>query len=236
MKSPKILIILISVVSAVAFLAWLFIESSKPLPGEKIDANCDNFTDFSKIENINKSDKCRAHIPDNTIVNYSTNPPTLGPHSASWITKGFYEEPRHDGNLVHSMEHGYVIVWYDCTKPVISFQLPVFKTVYAHEEEATGDVQPTNMTAGSEGLAHIKLSDMPKSFSDGSCDVLKNQIKSYIEKNNHKLIGMPRAGMDSPLILTAWGRILKLNSFKEDQIKGFVNTFRDNGPEATVEP
>ena len=225
MKSPKILIILISVISAVAFLAWLFMESSKPLPGEKIEANCDNFTDFSKIENVDKSDKCRAHVPDNTIVNYSTNPPTLGPHSASWITKGFYEEPRHDGNLIHSMEHGYVIISYDCEKKVQSSEF-VVRSAYAQ----------AGMTAGSEGSPSASLESMPKAFSDGSCDVLKNQIKSYIEKNNHKLIGMPRAGMDSPLILTAWGRILKLNSFKEDQIKGFVNTFRDNGPEATLEP
>jgi hypothetical protein len=78
---------------------------------------------------------------------------------------------------------------------------------------------------------------MPKSFSDGSCDSLKSQLKDIYNKfGPHKLIVMPRVGMDSPVILTAWGRMEKLDSLDQKKIKSFIDAFRDNGPEATKEP
>ena len=211
----------------IALLIWLLITSSKPLPGEKIAANCDNSIDFSKLDNTNITDKCRVHVPDGTVVNYSTNPPVFGPHYPDWISKGFYDEPRFDGNLIHSQEHGYVIIWYDCEQKVTGNRLQFTGTVYA---------QGIGMTQGSEGSPSAKLSDMPKSFSDGSCDNLKKQLKDIYQKNSHKLIVMPRAGMDHPIILTAWGRMEKLNSLDQGKIKEFIDAYRDFGPEATNEP
>jgi len=64
----------------------------------------------------------RNHIERNTPHEaYSTNPPTSGPHYADKmipVQEGFYDETTRqiDEDLIHSMEHGYVIVWYDCTK------------------------------------------------------------------------------------------------------------------------
>lgn len=80
----------------VAFLAWLFVESSKPLPGQKI------------------TDLGRKHVGAGTRVNYNSNPPTSGDHYADWIRAGVYEEEKDDRNLVHSLEHGYVILSYRC--------------------------------------------------------------------------------------------------------------------------
>lgn len=52
---------------------------------------------------------------------YNTDPPTSGPHYASELDVGFYEEsdleeigPFPEGYLVHNLEHGYVILWYNC--------------------------------------------------------------------------------------------------------------------------
>jgi hypothetical protein len=208
----KFLLIGAAAVISIGLLAWLFIMSTKPLPG------------------LETKQDGRTHVPEGSALTYNFNPPTGGDHYASWITKGFYDEPRHDGNLVHSLEHGYIIFWYDCERKLTShFQLA--GEVIAHEEEATSAPQTTpTMDGGSEGTVHTKLSDMPKAFSDGSCDNLKNQIKTYIGKDNHKLIGMPRVG------LTAWGRTLKLDNFDEGKIKEFIGAFRDNGPEHTNEP
>ena len=44
----------------------------------------------------------------------SNTPPTSGDHYAQSAEPGFYEEPIDDGYLIHSLEHGYVIMWYDC--------------------------------------------------------------------------------------------------------------------------
>ena len=215
--SKKFTLIGLTVLLSIGLLVWLFTASTKPLPGEE-----------AKQEG-------RDHVSEGSTVTYNFNPPTGGDHYASWIIKGFYNESRHDGNIVHSMEHGYIIFWYDCEKQLTVNSLQLIGNVYAHDE-ATGSAQPVGMTAGSEGTVHIKLADMPKAFSDGSCDTLKNQIKGYIGGDNHKLIAMPRVAMDKPLILTAWGRMLKLDSFDEPKIKEFVGAFRDNGPEHTVEP
>lgn len=51
------------------------------------------------------------------IPTYNTEPPTSGAHYGDPMlpaAAGFYEAAKADLNLVHSLEHGYVIIWYDC--------------------------------------------------------------------------------------------------------------------------
>ena len=54
----------------------------------------------------------RDHIPVGTSpqVDYNTDPPTSGPHYDPSARPGIYDEPMPDGYLVHSLEHGYVII------------------------------------------------------------------------------------------------------------------------------
>lgn len=51
---------------------------------------------------------------------WNTDPPTSGYHYGDPmqpVRAGFYEEQvAPDENLVHSMEHGYVFLWYDCSQ------------------------------------------------------------------------------------------------------------------------
>jgi len=47
---------------------------------------------------------------------YNSDPPTSGPHAAS-VEAGFYDEAPPDEQLVHNLEHGYVIIWYKCATP-----------------------------------------------------------------------------------------------------------------------
>ena len=137
--NKKWIIIAGTILVLAALLAWLFIESTKPLPGEK------------------ELQDGREHKPDGSKLDYKFNPPTSGDHYPSWISKGFFDEPRADGNLVHSLEHGYVIIWYDCEKKVTSDKSQVtswlIKPAYA---------QGVNMTQGSEGSPSAKLEDMPE--------------------------------------------------------------------------
>ncbi len=94
-------IILLSLIMLIVG-GWFFIRNdrknterlSKPLMGEKI------------------VDQGRSHVPIGTKVDYNSNPPTSGPHYANPQPAGVYTEPVPDGNLVHSMEHGAVILWY----------------------------------------------------------------------------------------------------------------------------
>lgn len=62
------------------------------------------------------------HVEEGTDPGpFNSDPPTSGPHYASDLTAGFYEEseiegigPYPSGYLVHNLEHGYVIFWYNC--------------------------------------------------------------------------------------------------------------------------
>ena len=60
----------------------------------------------------------RSHVPEGTDPDpYNTNPPSSGPHYAEHFASEFFEVNTYDypeGYLVHNLEHGYAIFWYNC--------------------------------------------------------------------------------------------------------------------------
>ncbi|HVW34393.1 MAG TPA: DUF3105 domain-containing protein [Acidimicrobiia bacterium] len=58
-----------------------------------------------------RTDPGRHHIPNAT---YTVDPPSGGDHDPVPAPAGFYAttDVPSDGHLVHSLEHGFVIVWY----------------------------------------------------------------------------------------------------------------------------
>ncbi|MDC0748982.1 DUF3105 domain-containing protein [Polyangium mundeleinium] len=54
------------------------------------------------------------HVVMCSPVVYATNPPTSGPHYPSWAAFKWYDAPVPRGFLVHSMEHGAVVISYHC--------------------------------------------------------------------------------------------------------------------------
>lgn len=62
------------------------------------------------------------HVPEGSDPGpHNTDPPTSGPHYSTPLSAGFYEEdaletygPFPEGYLIHSLEHGYVVFWYNC--------------------------------------------------------------------------------------------------------------------------
>ena len=59
------------------------------------------------------------HIPPDTDPGeYNSDPPTSGLHYASEAETGFYDTNIYTypaGYLVHNLEHGYIIFWYNCS-------------------------------------------------------------------------------------------------------------------------
>ncbi len=47
---------------------------------------------------------------------YNTDPPTSGPHYAQPARAGFYDDAIDDETLVHNLEHGYIVIWYNCAE------------------------------------------------------------------------------------------------------------------------
>jgi hypothetical protein len=60
-----------------------------------------------------------THIAvDSDPGEYNSDPPTSGPHYPNEAQVGFYDTNSYQypaGYLVHNLEHGYIIFWYNCS-------------------------------------------------------------------------------------------------------------------------
>lgn len=218
---------------------WIWKEVTKPLPAVLGEA---------------MEDMGREHVPDETVVEYNSNPPTSGNHYGDWTRAGVYDKPVSDGHLVHSLEHGYVILSYNCqsiragereskSSDLYSSTLSLFYSkVYAHEEELTPQASPsavgsTESASGqTQSAESTESADLGEVWQSQECKDLVAKLTSvYEKKGKRKLIVIPRPNLDTKIALTAWGRIYKSNDSNEQEIIDFIELFRDKGPEKTVE-
>jgi len=54
------------------------------------------------------------HVTECTAIDYATNPPSSGEHYPVWADFGVYDFPLPRGFWVHNLEHGAVVVTYNC--------------------------------------------------------------------------------------------------------------------------
>ena len=201
---------------------------------------------------VRMEDQGQQHVTPQEVASfiYNSNPPTSGPHLPTWVKPGIYTVPQPEGELIHSLEHGYVIVSYNCnvhlraelrTQNSMTKRIPkVFiNRVFAHEEAGATPsaefVDPTVSTASA-----VNETD--------ACKSLIRQLKELAERKKlFKLIVVPRppqsnaAGtfdvpqLDTTIALTAWGYIDKFDTFNAKRIERFIDFHRDHGPEKTME-
>lgn len=94
--------LLLVVIAGAGFLLW---RTFRPSLGEQIPIMADT-----------------GHVEEGSDPGpYNSTPPTSGQHYANDLEAGFYHEDElasfgiyPEGYLVHNLEHGYVIFWYDC--------------------------------------------------------------------------------------------------------------------------
>lgn len=120
------------VLSIVALSAWVAGAGCAPVAGgENTNTNTSpgNFND-NLHENDHPGDSTMfgmelhvpnegaAHVPVGQEVVYTANPPASGAHWSQAgfapAPAGFYEETVEEERWVHNLEHGYVVVLYDC--------------------------------------------------------------------------------------------------------------------------
>jgi hypothetical protein len=77
---------------------WIYAVASAPVPGK------------------NYPDQGREHVTPDAVsaFHYNSTPPSSGPHVPTWVNPGIYDEPQSKGELIHSLEHGYVEIHYNC--------------------------------------------------------------------------------------------------------------------------
>jgi hypothetical protein len=62
-------------------------------------------------------DRGQTHVPEGTRVTYEENPPTSGPHWPVWARWGFYRDPVPEEMFVHNLEHGGIVLLFNCPTP-----------------------------------------------------------------------------------------------------------------------
>ncbi|NKB48628.1 MAG: DUF3105 domain-containing protein [Alphaproteobacteria bacterium] len=58
------------------------------------------------------------HLPIGQRITYRSQFPTSGDHDSRPLRAGFYTEPQWPERLVHSQEHGHIVIYYDELDPV----------------------------------------------------------------------------------------------------------------------
>ncbi len=80
-------------------------------------------------------DEGNTHVADTEPITYKNYPPTSGTHYGTPASAGFFDKTVPEGQFVHSLEHGYIVLYYkpdlpDATKQQLkdlSAQLPLGK-------------------------------------------------------------------------------------------------------------
>ncbi len=125
-----------------------------------------------------------AHIAQGTKAVYSSKFPTSGPHWGNPAGAGFYKSPQITEMMVHSLEHGFVVIYYDKLDPSARATLQEWAKMY------------TNPAGG--------------------------------------VIVTPMPGLGKTVVLTAWNRMLRLDSFVAKDAAAFIDAFRGRGPEGRI--
>ena len=100
-------------VAAVASLAWLATQSRARDSGETVP--------IPQVQAIEEMPEI-AHVAEGTDPGpYNSDPPTSGKHYSTQAFADFIDEEGLEsfgdfpaGYLLHSLEHGYVVFWYNC--------------------------------------------------------------------------------------------------------------------------
>lgn len=109
----RLTVVVLAVV--LVFATMLLLAGNNTVSGDATratGAGCDPV--LSTLTSLN-----RNHVLLPSQLDYSSGPPAFGPHltSTARFERAFYtEQDRPEvGRLVHSMEHGFTVLWYDAT-------------------------------------------------------------------------------------------------------------------------
>ncbi len=89
---------------------------------------------------ISPPDEGREHIWPDHPVEYKTMPPTSGPHFPDPTAPGFYTQRPAFGYLVHSLEHGSVVIYYNPAQLTPDVEKSLRAFVQANSNPETGIV------------------------------------------------------------------------------------------------
>ena len=103
-----LVLVLFSGLSFVGWLWWSFTQSDREFRRLAEQGQ----PALSQVRTV-ASEGLAHHVPQGSRIDYKTEPPTTGAHYPSPSAPGYYEKPQLPGNLVHALEHGNIVIYYD---------------------------------------------------------------------------------------------------------------------------
>lgn len=101
-----------SALAALSFVAGCSGDPDPQPPLEPVDERGPTGA-CKAVERSYEGATAEHHAPCTTLV-YSTSPPVFGDHYPEWAAYTTYDFPLSLGFLVHDLEHGAVVIFYDC--------------------------------------------------------------------------------------------------------------------------
>jgi hypothetical protein len=83
-----------------------------PDAGDAADVDID--AGACNVQIAQHPDEGASHVDCTPVPKYKTKPPSSGNHYGNWADFKTYDKPVPWGHLVHSMEHGAVVIVYNC--------------------------------------------------------------------------------------------------------------------------
>lgn len=125
-----------------------------------------------------------AHLQPGQRYQYGAQFPLSGPHDDIWTQPGFYASRQPPQRLVHALEHGNVVIYFDTPATMVRETLKNWASLY------------------------------PAMWSG--------------------IVVTPMPGIGEAVVLTAWRRMLRLDTFDPVRAAAFIDVFRGRGPENPV--
>jgi Protein of unknown function (DUF3105) len=92
------------------------VKTPPPAPTDGAPSIIDGTVDGAACQSVIEMhpDEGALHLPCTEATQYQTNPPSSGNHYNCWAAYQTYTTPIPWGNLVHSLEHGAIVMTYNC--------------------------------------------------------------------------------------------------------------------------
>lgn len=111
----------------------------------------------TKPAGVQLADEGRSHVPEGSEITYRHSPPASGnhyPRPASWGTVGTADKPLPEGIFVHNLEHGGIVILYNCPQACPELVQQLTALVRSGPKDPKYNETKIVMTPYSKGMQH----------------------------------------------------------------------------------
>ena len=121
-------IAIVAVVVGALFLGWRWWQGSKGESEFLAHAQAGQ----AALEQVGRlsEEASSGHLAPGESVRYASDPPTSGRHNPKWVDPGVYAAVQPKAGLVHSLEHGMVVIYMDEPTPAARQDLVAWAGLY----------------------------------------------------------------------------------------------------------